>query len=233
MNPARPAPPFPPLPINSEGSNFARKAWWRAFELTPGVTLATTARLRPSLAQAADSPRHLAAAVTRAASAALTLHPRLNYFTFWGRLVWAGLPPRIGVVMENPDLSCAMVTLTAAHLAGQAEVMAQLGAREGMVRRPTARAWLREHLPLPAYLAERASGVFVRDYCRLNGPLFLSLLALRGIEEVTFTPAHSMALFPLWPEEERLKLILCFNHQLANARPVGRFLLTIKHLLEA
>ena len=29
-----------------------------------------------------------------------------------------------------------------------------------------------------------------------------------------------------------MPLTLCFNHQLANARPVGRFLLTIRDLLE-
>jgi hypothetical protein len=41
-----------------------------------------------------------------------------------------------------------------------------------------------------------------------------------------------MALFPGWPSQGRLPLTLCYNHQLANARPAGRLLLTIKDLLE-
>ena len=86
--------PYRPLPVVPGQSNYARRIWWRGFELTPGVSLKTSVRLRPSLAAPAHNPRHLLPALAQATSAALSLHPRLNFFTFWGRLVWAGLPVR-------------------------------------------------------------------------------------------------------------------------------------------
>ena len=57
------------------------------------------------------------------------------------------------------------------------------------------------------------------------------MIGLPGIEEVTFTPAHNLILFPTWPQDDRMPLTLCFNHQLANARPLGRYLLTVRDLL--
>jgi hypothetical protein len=226
-----PYPPTPPLPVVPGASNYARRVWWRGFELTPGVQLHTEAVLRPSLAARAEEPRELLLALARAASAALTLHPQLNYFTFWGRLAWAGWPARVGVVMENRDQSCDMVVLSGAHLAGRGELLAALKVRpQGGA--PGLRGRLREALPLATYAAERLTGSFARHYMRINAPLFISMLALPGVEGASFTPAHSMALFPGWPTDGRLPLTLCHNHQLANARPTARLLLTIKDLLE-
>lgn len=221
----------PPLPVVAGQNNFARRAWWRGFELTPGVTLKTTARLRPSLVRHAQNPRDLLLALAGAASAALCLHPRLNYFTFWGRLVWAGWPVRVGLVMENPDQTCDLPVVSDAHNKTWSELLDQL--RRNRPSPPAGPYWrLREAWPTACYLAERVSGVFERRFARLNGPLVISMIALPGIEEATFTPAHNMILFPGWPEGGRLPLTLCFNHQLANARPVARLLLTIRDLLE-
>ena len=220
----------PPYPVSPEGSRFARRAWWRGFELTPGVTLRATASLRPALATAGPW-RHLAA-VTWAASAALSLHQRLNYFTFWGHLTWAGWPPRVGVVLENGDSSCDMVVVAGAHLRDLDVLEGLLRGRRGALGLPDQRGRLRQALPVASYWAERLSGSFARDYARRNAPIFISMLGLRGIEEAAFTPAHSMALYPGWPQEGRLPLTLCFNHQLANARPLGRLLLAIKEMLE-
>ncbi|MCA1906173.1 MAG: hypothetical protein LDL11_06245 [Desulfarculus sp.] len=225
----RPVPP-PPLPVVPGLSNYARRAWWRGFELTPGVSLKTSVRLRPSLADRAQNPRDLLLAVAGAASAALTLHPRLNYYTFWGRLVWAGWPVRVGLVIENPDLSCDMAVVADAHQKSWPELAAALRqdrqpAPVGAYRR------LREAWPTACYLAERLSGFFERSYIAEFAPLFISMIAIPGIEEAAFAPAHSMALFPGWPQDGRLPLTLCFNHQLANARPLARYLLTIRDLL--
>lgn len=85
---------------------------------------------------------------------------------------------------------------------------------------------------MASYWAERLSGSFAQDYARRNAPLFISMVGLEGIEEASFTPAHSMALYPGGLQDGRLPLVLCFNHQLANARPVGRFLLCLKEMLE-
>lgn len=221
-----------PFPVSPEGSRFARRAWWSGWELTPGVSLSATATLRPSLARAAADPWRLLAAVAWASSAALWLHPRLNFFTFWGRLAWAGWPPRVAAVLENGDASCDMVVLPDAHQMTLEELSARLSARQGALGPPGARARWREALPLAAYWAERLSGCFARDYARRNAPLFISLLGLPEIERAAFTPAHSMALYPGPVQDGRLPLVLCFNHQLANARPVGRFLACIKDLLE-
>lgn len=219
-----------PYPVSPEGSRFARRAWWREFELTPGVTLKATARLRPALGEA--GPWRSLAALTWAASAALALHPRLNFFTFWGRLTWAGWPPRVGVVLENGDASCDMVVVRGAHLMELEALEKLLRARHGSLGRLGRRGRLRQALPLTSYWAERLSGSFARDYARRNAPLFLSMVGLEGIEDASFTPAHSMALYPGWPDQGRLPLTLCFNHQLANARPVGRLLVCLKELLE-
>lgn len=227
---AQPA-PFRPLPVVPGLSNYARQVWWSRYELIPGVTLKTTVRLRPSLAARAEEPRHLLPALAQAASAGLSLHPRLNFFTFWGRLVWAGEPVRVGVVVENPDLTCGMATLHEAHRLSWAELRQALR----QAHRPQAPApmdRLREAWPLATYALERLSGSYERLYVRHKAPLFISMLALPGIEEPSFVPAHSMALLPGWPLDGLLPLSLCFNHQLANARPVGRLLLTIKDLLE-
>jgi hypothetical protein len=188
-------------------------------------------RLRPSLAARAESPRHLLPALLQAASAGLSLHPRLNFCTFWGDLVWAGEPVRVGVVMENPDLTCDMATIADAHRLSWPELR-QAIRHNRQTPPPTTMDRLRETWPLPTYALERLSGAWARRYMRLNGALFISMLALPGIEDLVFTPAHSMALLPSWPREGVLPLSLCFNHQLANARPVGRLLLTIKDLLE-
>lgn len=224
--------PPTPLPVNLGQSNFARRAWWRGFNLTPGVTVRTTARLRPALAELADHPRELLLSLAAAASAALCLHPRLNFYTFWGRLVWAGEPVRVGLVLERPDQGCVVPAVADAHLRPRAEVWAEARAALAQPAPAGAYARLRERWPLACYAAERASGAFQRRYVRENAPLFISMLALKGIEDATFAPAHSMALFPGWPEDGRLPLTLCYNHQLANARPVARLLLTIRDLLE-
>ncbi|MBI4799160.1 MAG: hypothetical protein HY794_10580 [Desulfarculus sp.] len=97
---------------------------------------------------------------------------------------------------------------------------------------PTPMDRLREAWPLATYALERLSGSYERLYIRHKAPLVISMLALPGIGAPSFVPAHSMALLPGWPKDGLLPLCLCFNHQLANARPVGRLLLTIKDLLE-
>ncbi len=221
----------PPMPVVPGESNFARRVWWRGFHLTPGVHLHANVHLRPALAERAGKPRELLLAVARAASAALTLHPRLNYFTFWGKLAWADWPARVGVVMENSDLSCDIVILRDAHLAPPGELLAALRHRPAPPP-PGLYGRLREALPVACYAAERLSGAFQRNYVRASAPLFISMLALPGLERASFTTAHSMALFPGWPQGGLLPLTLCYNHQLGNARPVGRLLLTIKDLLE-
>jgi hypothetical protein len=220
----------PPYPVAHEGDRFARRVWWRGFELTPGVTLRATARPRPALAAA--SPWRRLAALTWAASAALAQHPRLNFFTFWGRPVGAGWPPRVAVVLENGDASCDMVVVAGAHAMSLDDLERLLRERRGALGKPGLRGRLRETLPLASYWAERLSGSFARDYARRNAPLFISMVGLEGIEEASFTPAHSMALYPGGLQDGRLPLVLCFNHQLANARPVGRFLLCLKEMLE-
>lgn len=219
-----------PWPVAPHASNYARRVWWRGFELTPGVMLRASARLRPELAAMAERPRDLLPALVQAASGALSLHPRINFYVFWGRLVHAGGSARVGVVLENPDGSCTVVGVENAHRLSRAEVDRALAAG----RLPAAPGpWerLRERTPVACYLAERLTGVFARRYRREVPPLFLSQLGLAGIEELAFTPAHSMALYPGWPREGRLPLTLCFSHALANARPVARFLLTICDLL--
>jgi hypothetical protein len=223
--------PYRPLPVAPGLSNYARRVWWRGFDLTPGVTLKTMVRLRPSLAARAEEPRHLLPALVQAASAGLSLHPRLNFYTFWGRLIWAGEPVRVGVVMENPDQSCTLANLSDAHRLGWDELRQALH-QAGHTPPPGLMERLREAWPVPTYLAERLGGLYARRYMRTTAPLFISMLALPGIDELTFAPAHSMSLLSGWPQEGRLPLTLCFNHQLANARPVGRLLLTIKELLE-
>ncbi|MBU1450942.1 MAG: hypothetical protein KKB57_12405 [Proteobacteria bacterium] len=220
-----------PLPVSPEGSRFARRAWWRGFELIPGVTLKATARVRPSLAAGGGSWR-LLASLAWAASASLALHPRLNFFTFWGRLAWAGWPPRVAVVLENGDASCDMVVVSGAHLMELDALEDLLRGRRGALGLPGWRGRMRQALPVACYWAERLSGSFAKDYARRNAPLFISMVGLKGIEEASFTPAHSMALYPGPLENGRLPLVLCFNHQLANARPVGRLLVSIKGLLE-
>ncbi|MBU4563685.1 MAG: hypothetical protein KMY53_14250 [Desulfarculus sp.] len=219
-----------PLPVAHEGNRFARRAWWRGFELTPGVTLKTTAHLRPALADA--SPWRRLAAIAWAASAALALHPRLNFFTFWGRPAWAGWPVRVAVVLENGDASCDMVVLEAAHHLELDALEELLRARQGALGLPGLRGRMRETMPVASYWAERLTGAFAQDYARRNAPLFISMVGLKGIEEASFTPAHSMALYPGSLDRGRLPLVLCFNHQLANARPVGRLLVCLKELLE-
>ncbi|MBI5524199.1 MAG: hypothetical protein HY910_16360 [Desulfarculus sp.] len=223
--------PYRPLPVVPGLSNYARKVWWSRFELIPGVTLKTTVRLRPSLAARAEEPRHLLPALLQAASAALSLHPRLNFYTFWGRLYWAGEPVRVGVVVENPDQTCGMAILSDAHRLSWPEL--DLAMRKAHhAPPPTILDRLREAWPVPTYVLERISGFHARSYMRHKAPLFISMLALPGIGAPSFVPAHSMALLPGWPQGGLLPLALCFNHQLANARPVGRLLLTIKDLLE-
>lgn len=220
-----------PYPVAKNLSRYARRGWWNALENAPAVGMSTVARLRPSLAALQHSPRQMAAAVSRAASAALSLHPRLNFYTFWGRLAWAGPGVRVQVFVEEPAQSCRSVILQEAHAMSQDQAAAALAALPGVCPDgPLDR--LRERLPLTAYLAGRVSGALERGYKRANAPLFISTLALEGIEGLSFAPAHSMALYPGWPQDGRMRLSLCYNHQLANARPVGRFLLCIKELLQ-
>lgn len=220
-----------PLPVIPGQSRYARQAWWRGFELTPGCSIITTARLRPALAARCQEPKELMYSLAWAASAALTLHPRLNFYTFWGDLVWAGEPARVGVVLENPDQTCTTVSVAQAHAMDRGTFFRTLVRGR---KTPPPGPWerLRERWPLPCYLAERFSGHYQRAYQRHTAPLFISMLGLPGVEGGAFTPAHSMLLAPAWPIDGRLPLTLCYNHQLANGRPVARFLLTIRELLE-
>ncbi len=221
--------PPPPYPIWPGGSNYARRGVWQGARLVPGVTLRTTARLRPALARM--RPRGLMLSVVQAACAALELHPRLNYFNLDGRLVWAGRPARVAVVLERPDHSCELVVVARAHRLERRRLDRLLRPRP---QPPSPGLWdrLRERLPRACYRAERASGRLARRLVAQSAPLFVSLLGLPGIEELAFTPTHAMALYPAWPREGVLPLTLCFSHQLANARPAARMLLTIRELLE-
>jgi len=221
--------PPPPYPIWPGGSNYARRGVWCGPYLVPGVTLRTTARLRTTLARLRS--RGLMLSVVQAACAALELHPRLNYFNLDGRLVWAGWPARVAVVLERPDHTCDLVVVAQAHRLDRRRLDRLLRPQPDPA--PTG-LWgrLRERLPRTCYWAERASGHLARRLVAHSAPLFVSLLGLPGIEELAFTPTHAMALYPAWPQEGRLPLTLCFSHQLANARPVARLLLTIRELLE-
>lgn len=222
---------YNPYPIIKDIDRFARRGWWNGLETAHAVSLSTTAGLRPSLGRLPGDSWRLLAAVCQAASAALSLHPKLNYFTFWGKLCWAGPQPRVQVFLEEPELSCCSVVLSSAHEMRPGQVQEFLRCN-GLQRPATGWELLRERWPMPGYLLERFSGALKRRYKKENAPLFISMLGLEGIEDLRFAPAHSMALYPGWPVNGRLPLTLCYNHQLANARPVGRFLLTIRDLLQ-
>lgn len=219
-----------PLPIAPGQGELPRRTRWRAPEAVHGVSLRANARLRPALARAQDQPWPMLAAVCRAASAALLLHPRLNFYTFWGRLRWAGLPPKVCAFLENADTSCTGVVIQAAHEMSQGRVIELLRAGRGQDEAPPslmARLW-----PEADYVLRRLSGVYPAQYVRHNAPLFVSMLWLAGVDDLCYTPAHSMALYPGMPVDGLMPLTLCYNHQLANARPVGRLLRTIADLLE-
>ncbi len=220
--------PPPPYPIHPAGSRYPRRVWWMGPEAIPGVALRTRVRLRPALARRKRA-RELLAAVTWAASAALSLHPRLNFCTFWGDLAWAGPAVRTEVILERRDQSCDSVVFSDAHRLDLAAILEVLGRPRPVP--PPAGFWT-ERLPRVVYLLRRLSGIERREYLAKSSPLFISMLGLPGIDELTHTPAHSMALYPGLPREGELPLVLCYNHQLANARSVARFLLTIKELME-
>ncbi len=220
-----------PLPLWPGGDRYPRRGVWRGSAMVPAVSLKTTVRLRPWLAQRADQPRELLISLTQAASAALKLHPRVNFFNCDGRMVWAGPEPRVAVVMENADLTCDLVVVHRAHETDRLELGRALLARAGKRPQPP---WnrLRQLFPATCFSLERWTGILDRRIVRHSAPLFISMLGLAGIEEVTFAPTTSMALYPGWPQEGSLPLTLCFSHQLGNARPVARFLLTVRELLE-
>jgi len=223
---------FQPYPISRYSNTYARRIWFSGFGIPRGVTLTTTANLRPDLNHKHSDPWKLLTSVCRGASAALEQFPRLNYFTFWGRLFWAGKPERVTVILENSDFSCDLVLLKAAHKLTTDDILRSLKDRGEPVIPSRTRLFLSEHFPFSLYLMERLTGHYRRDYCLNNGPLFISMLGEPDIEDIAYTPEHSMALYPGWPKNGTMKLTLCFNHQLANARPVAKFLTAIKSSLE-
>lgn len=220
-----------PLPLWPGGDRYPRKGVWRGSALVPAVNLKTTVRLRPWLAERSDQPRELLISLTQAASAALMLHPRVNFFNCDGRMVWAGPEPRLAVVMENQDLTCDLVVVRNAHEKSRLYLGRALKEREGKRPQPS---WnrLRQLFPAACFSLERWTRLLDRRLYRHSAPLFISMLGLPGIEELSFAPTTSMALYPGWPENGRLPLTLSFSHQLGNARPVARFLLTVRDLLE-
>lgn len=220
-----------PLPIWPGGDRYPRQGVWRGSALVPAVSIKTTVRLRPWLAERADRPREILISLTQAACAALKLHPRINFFNCDGRMVWAGPEPRVAVVMENQDLTCDLVVVRSAHEMKRAEVERALKEREGKRPEPTFNR-LRQLLPAACFSLERWTRLIDRRLIHHSAPLFISMLGLPGIEELSFAPTTSMALYPGWPENGRLPLTLSFSHQLGNARPVARFLLTVRELLE-
>ncbi len=220
-----------PLPLWPGGDRYPRRGVWRGSALVPAVSLKTTARLRPWLAERADQPLELLISLTQAASAALKLHPRVNFFNCDGRMLWAGPEPQVAVVMENQDLTCDLVVARQAHEMSRLELGRALTERIGKRPQPP---WnrLRQLFPATSFSLERWTRFLDRRLTRHSAPLFISMLGLPGIEEVSFAPTTSMAIYPGWPENGRLPLTLSFSHQLGNARPVARFLLTVRTLLE-
>jgi hypothetical protein len=220
-----------PLPLWPGGDRYPRRGVWRGSALVPSVSLKTTVKMRPWLAERAEQPLDLLISLTQAAAAALSLHPRLNFFNCDGRMVWAGPEQKICVVMENPDLTCDLVVVRQAHEMSRAEICQALKQRTGKRPQPP---WnrLRQLFPVACFNLERWTRSLDRRLVNHSAPLFLSMLGLEGIEDVYYTPTTSMALYPGWPRQGRLPLTLCFSHQLGNARPVGRFLLTLRELLE-
>ena len=223
---------FPPYPISRHSNTYARRIWFSGFGTPRGVTLTSTVNLRPDLSQNQGDPWRILAAVCQGASAALRQFPRLNQFTFWGRLFWAGQPERITVIIENPDSSCDLVLLKAAHEMTTEDIVKTLKGRIDPIAPNGARLSFAEHFPFVLYLLERLTGHYRRDYCLNQGPIFVSMLGEAEIDDISYTPEHSMALYPGWPKNGTMRLTLCFNHQLANARPVARFLIAIKRSLE-
>jgi hypothetical protein len=220
-----------PLPIWPGGDRYPRRGVWRGSAMVPAVSLKTTVRLRPWLAERSDQPREILISLTQAATAALALHPRVNFFNCDGRMVWAGPEPRVAVVMENQDLTCDLVLVPSAHEMNRKDVGRALIQRDGKRPQPPMNR-LRQLLPSTCFNLERWTRLIDRRLVRYSAPLFISMLGLPGIEELSFAPTTSMALYPGWPENGRLPLTLSFSHQLGNARPVARFLLTVRDLLE-
>ncbi len=171
--------------------------------------------------------------IIQAIAQAMIEYPKLNYYTFWGKLVWAGEKPKISVIMENSDYSCDIVLLEDPLFFNEEAIGNVLMNRDRRNEGEKKRRWLIGKFPLLYFLFERVTGKYVKEYTSEHGPVFLSIINLPGIQEVSYTPAHSMAIYPGWLENGKMKLTICFNHQLANARPVGRFLLRIREILES
>jgi hypothetical protein len=221
-----------PYPISYRGSEYARHVWFSGYGVPRGVFLRTTAQLPPEFTDQHKQLWRILAKVCRAASAAILEHPRLNYYTFWGKPVWGGQPPRVNAIIENEDFSCDMALIEAAHEKDEETIIRELQDRSNISDHGKPLSQLERRMPLLHFFIERFTGVYERKYCSIYAPLWISMVGLSEIEDVAYTPAHSMALYPSLQKDGELRLTLCFNHQLANARPVGRFLIAIKKILE-
>ena len=136
-----------PYPISAHESHYARHVWFSSYGVPRGVTLRTTVHLDPSLTLEQQNSWKLLAAICRAASTALVQHPRLNFYTFWGKLVCGGCPPRLTVIIENGDYSCDMVVVQAANEKNVETIIQELKNRNESTQPAQSTSGLKAKLP--------------------------------------------------------------------------------------
>ena len=94
-------PKSPPYRLSKCTDRYVRTIMCNPPQWNPSVILKTTINAEAMRDLAKQRKISINAFLVKALAIALSKHPRLNYFSFWGKLVWAGDTTKVAVVREG------------------------------------------------------------------------------------------------------------------------------------
>lgn len=226
-----------PYIINRHVDKYARRNWFTDYWI-PGVTLRTTVDIKPLADALKSKGLSLNSALIRAMAQALSEFPKLNYYTFWDKLVWAGEHTKISVIIEeNKYEECNWDMIIDAEKKNlkniQQNLLASVEKAKAMPQDKSFVNKMMNWFPRISYYIKRYSGQLIREYSASAGPIIVTNINIEGVEEMQLCGVYfSTIVSPGRAINGNLPLVLTFNHQLANARPVAAFLARVKDILE-
>lgn len=226
-----------PYLINRHLDRYGRHIWFTDYWF-PCVTLRTTVDARALNNVLKTKKVSINAVLTKAAAQALSEFPKLNYCAFWGRLVWAGAQTKVTVILEeNKFEECNWDNIIDAEKKDLTTIHQELlSCKERIRQLPQNRSFMvrfMNRFPKTAYYLKRFSGQLIKEYMATTGPMIITNMNIEGVDEMQVCGVYfSTVLCPGRIKDDKMPLLLSFNHQLANARPVGAFLARLKDILE-
>lgn len=227
----------PPYTINRYIDRFARVIWFSPKTWFPAVWLKTEVASDSLVRVSKERKISINAFMIKAAAVALSEFPRLNYYTFWGKLIWAGPKTRVSMICEMEEHEgCEVLTVEEAEHKGLIDIVGEMktfmdDGRACSVK-PTFGQRLMNRFPRLSFYFLKWTGLYAKQAMAGYGPVSISNVNMPGITDGGSGVYYSTILAAGRVQDGKMPLKLMYNHELANARPLIAYLSRVKELLE-